>query len=387
MNKKLRIMKGFILILTSLLILMSCVTQKPILNSIPDEDNFATIFYCIHDNSINLNKSALYELKSFGKTNPSQSNGTEIENSSVVFSEYPLGRYDYSYRLLPSISNDGKYIVKAVDDFKVIDISFSRNIEIHLVNTENGNTEKFNVTLPILEYGEEKYQLPWSEKNNSFFGVIDDSLFRFSEGQNSQMLLYRPNLYDFKISPLENFAVVFADDSLFLFEFQTKDFILVQEVGRVLGINPKYIRGINWFPDESKFIFAEGSTIYIYSISDHSLSEFSIGDKVFDVEWVDKNNLICVTGDYPDDLSHMRTSGRYRIMTFNINTGELEVIHRRLNHEPFTVKPKISPSKKLILFSEKPHNAPYQVKLMSLDGLNESVLAEGFLPFWAFRSK
>lgn len=387
MKKKLRIMKGFILILTILLILMSCVTQKPILNSIPDEDNFATIFYCIHDNAINLNKSTLYELKSFGKTNPSQSNGIEIENSSVVFSEYPLGRYDYSYRLLPSISNDGKYLVKAVDDFKMIDISFSRNIEIHLVNIENGNTEKFTVTLPSLEYGEEKYQLPWSEKNNSFFGVIDDSLFRFSEGQKSQMLLYRPNIYDFKISPLENFAVVFANDSLFLFDFHTKDFILVQEIGRVLGINPKYIRGIDWSLDESKFIFAEGSTIYIYSISDHSLSEFSIGDKVFDVEWVDQNNLICVTGDYPDDLSHMRTSARYRIMTFNINTGELEVIHRRLNHEPFTVKPKISPSKKLILFSEKPHNAPYQVKLMSLDGLNESVLAEGFLPFWAFRSK
>jgi len=53
-----------------------------------------------------------------------------------------------------------------------------------------------------------------------------------------------------------------------------------------------------------------------------------------------------------------------------------------MNHEPFNIKPRLSPSKKLILFSEKKSGRTYLVKLMTLDGLNENVLAEGYLPFW-----
>jgi hypothetical protein len=56
------------------------------------------------------------------------------------------------------------------------------------------------------------------------------------------------------------------------------------------------------------------------------------------------------------------------------------VLHERGEHEPFSVKPQLSPSGQFLLFAEKDLNGPYRVKVMSLDGKSMKKIADGCYP-------
>ena len=237
--------------------------------------------------------------------------------------------------------------------------------------------------MPFSEYEDEKYQIPWSEKDDYFFGKKDDSLYKINPSNNTEtLLLAKKVFYDFSVSPSENFVLVFAEDSLHLYNFKEKTNNVIYVPGKTFGINRKYIRSYCWVDDESKVVFSEGWKIFVYNIKDKQLNKIDAGAKVFSAEWIDNNRLLIVTGDYPSDMSEVQNNRSFKIRIYSFLTDNFVTLHERLNHEPFSIKPKISPSKKLILFSERNINGPYQVKLMTLDGQNENILAEGYLPFW-----
>jgi hypothetical protein len=367
--------------------LISCATDKALIGVIPVEDQNTTVYYCNDEISFTLNGSLLYEANSFGRSSGGQTGGELITGSTASFFTFPLGRYDKSFALLPSISHEGKYLIKTDDQFKWIQIRFNRDVDINIVNLIGKDEKNLTITIPDLEYSAENYQIPWSQQDDIFFAMKGDSLFKFFPDLTTECLLTKEYLYDFSVSPSENYALVFADDSLFLYDLKKNIKEPIFEVGRVMGINPMYVRAINWLEDDSKFTFAIGSTVYIYSLSDGIISEDDMGDKVFDVMWINDSSFLCVIGDYPPDLAHMKFIPYYKILNVSMLDGSSEIIHNQLNHEPFKIKPKLSPSKKLFIFSERPTNGPYKVKIMSLDGKSEKVIAEGFLPFWGPKQK
>ena len=369
------------------LLLFSCATPKPTITSIPDLDKQTPVYFSNNETSFALNGITLYNLTSFGTTTAIDSAGFEIIGAEAEKNElfnHPFGNFDYSDALEPSISRTSKYLAKANDDFSLIGLSFSSNVDIDIIDLSDLNNEKtYTIALPFSEYGDEKYQIPWSKKDDCFFGKKADSLYKINPSNNTEtLLLSKKTLYDFSISPSENFVLVFADDSLHLYNFNDNTCDVIYVPGKVLGVNRKYIRSYCWIDDESKVVFSEGWKIFVYNLTVKQLNKIDVGAKVFSAEWIDNNQLLIVTGDYPSDMSAVQNNKSFKILIYSFLTDKFVTLHERINHEPFSIKPKISPSKKLILFSERNINGPYQVKLMTLDGQNENILAEGYLPFW-----
>lgn len=368
-------------------IFISCATQKQALESIPKEDESTPIYYCSDNSKFIFNGFVMFESSAFGVTSGVQKEGSNISGSKVntnnSFLNYPLGKMDYSYMLSPSLSKSGKYLAKANDDFAIIKIRVNRNVDVDVVSlAETTKTKLFTIEIPRREYTREKYQIPWSKLNDSFFGLITDTLFRFFPNGEAKPLLTMENIYDFNISPTEKYAVIFASDSLFLYNLQTNSKINIFEIGRVLGMNRKYVRSISWLPDETKLSFSEEWDMFIYDLGKDSVKKYDLPEKIFAIEWINSNSVLCVTGDCPDEMSQMQFEKHFKILNYSLTKNEYEIIHKRSNHEPFTIKPKLSPSGKLVLFSERKLRGEYEVKLMTLDGKNENILADGFLPFW-----
>lgn len=366
---------------------MSCATQKQALDSIPKEDESAPIYYCSDNSKFIFNSFVMFESSAFGVTSGMQKEGSNISGAKVItnnsFLNYPLGKMDYSYMLSPSLSKSGKYLAKANNDFAIIKIRVDRNVDVDVVClTDTTKTKLFTIEIPRREYASEKYQIPWSKLNDSFFGLIADTLFRFFPNGETERLLAKENMYDFNISPTEQYAVIFASDSLFLYNLKTNSKKYIYEIGRVFGMNQKYVRSISWLPDETKLSFSEDWNMFIHDLGKDSVKKYDLPEKIFAVEWINCDSVLCVTGDYPDDISQMQFEKHFKILNYSLTKNEYEIIHKRSNHEPFTIKPKLSPSGKLVLFSERKLRGEYEVKLMTLDGKNENILADGFLPFW-----
>lgn len=203
------------------ILLFSCATPKPTITSIPDIDKQTPIYFSNNEASFTLNGINLYNLIAFGSTTAKDSGGFEIPGSGAEKNDifnHPFGNFDYSYALEPSISHTSKYLAKANDDFSLINISFNREVDIDIVDLSDLNNEKtYTITLPHLEYDDEKYQIPWSEKEDCFLGLREDSLFKINPSNNTEtLLLSKKNLYDFSVSPSEDYALFFAEDTLHL---------------------------------------------------------------------------------------------------------------------------------------------------------------------------
>jgi len=370
------------------ILMFSCVSQKPIIKNIDNIDNYTPIYYSNNENSLFLNGVNVY---SFGRVYGSTKEGAEILGSKSSISDlfnYPLGKSDYLFTLEPSLSISGKYLVKVNNDFSLIKLNFKRDVDIDIMDVSKmSRVRKIALTIPKQEYEDEKYFIPWSKKNDSFFGFKKDSLFQIFPEKKSKFLLHKNKLYDFIISPSEESALVYANDTLFLYNLITNQNSIIFSVGKILGINRKFLRSFSWSEDESMIAFSEGWKIYFYNIQNGSLEKIKAKEKVFFTEWIDKDNILIVTGDFPSDMSAMQSTKQFKIHLYSFLTKKFNTIHKRYNHEPFNIKPRLSPSKKLILFSERKLNGPYQVKLMTLDGQFENILAEGYLPFWGSPQK
>lgn len=378
-----------IFILLSLL-LISCVTQKPILQNIPEVDYNSPIYYSKDNFSLVLNGELLYKLITFGTTNVNSNQGSKINNAKsqsgalIDFLNYPFGNFDYSFALEPSLSMDSKYLAMANKEFSLFNLRLNTNVDIDILDLSNSEKNcKFTITLPHMEYKDEKYQIPWSSHDEAFFGIQNDSLYKiYINPQAKSLLLTISELYNFSVAKSEKSAIIYASDTLWYFDLKNDVKNLIYNVGKTLGINRQYVRSFNWNEDESKVTFSIGWDMFIYNLHDNTLSEIDAGAKIFSIEWLNDNQLLLVTGDYPSDMSTMQNNKMFSMATYSINEDKFSTIHERINHEPLSIKPRLSPSQKLILFSEKKLNGPYQVKIMTLDGQYENVLAEGYLPFW-----
>ncbi|MCA9748523.1 MAG: hypothetical protein KC414_05415, partial [Romboutsia sp.] len=368
------------------IIIASCATPKPGIVEIPEQDNQTPIFYSGNEVSFKLNGDLLYKLNSFGSTDVLSSegklHGTKLEVNNIF--NNPFGEFDYSYSLEPSLSFSGRYLAKANDDFSLFSIRFNRNVDVDIVESSNlENIYTYTLTLPKTEYKEEKYQIPWSLNDDGFFGLLNDSLYKFYPSDKSSIqLLAKDGINYFSVSQSEKYIAICTSDSLFIYQMGNNNNDLSYSIYKSRGIDYDYIKMFSWFEDESKLSFTSGWSIIIYDIQNDKIEELDVGGKVFSLEWIDKNQLLFVSGEYPSDMSSMQSNKNYSINVYSFLSKKYFNIHSRINHEPFSVKPRLSPSKKLILFSEKKLNGPYQVKLMSLDGKNENILSEGYLPFW-----
>ncbi len=367
--------------------IISCVSQKPTLKNVSDEDNFTQVYYSKNDFSLDYNGDLVYNLISFGTTNLNSEEVSEIKNAESetnnLLSDLFVN-FDYSFALEPSLSLSSKYLAKATEDFSLFNIRFNTNVDIDILDlTDINNKYNYTIKLPHMEYDDEKYQIPWSNKDDAFFGIQNDSLFKFYPYQKSKRLfLSIPDLYDFNLSKSEKYSIIFASDTLWCYNLENNTKNFVYSVGKSLGINRKYVRSLSWNEDESKATFSIGWHIFIYSLHNKELFEVEADSKVFFIEWIEADQLLIVIGDYPSDMSSFQNNRNYSLVIYSIKSDKFKTIHKRINHEPFSIKPRLSPSKNLILFSERKLNGPYQVKLMTLDGQNENILAEGYLPFW-----
>lgn len=368
------------------MILFSCATQKPAIKKVPDIDSHTPIYFFNDHDKFTLNGNLLYKYYSFGSTDSLNDVSSEIQNANVSTNSlfnYPLGKMDYSDALSPSISRSNKYLIKANDDFKIIKIRFNRDVDIDIVDLQNGNTiESITVSIPNMEYENEKYNIPWSQKDDSYFIIKDGTILKKHVDGKSDLIYTKEDMYDFNISPSEKYAMIFCDDSLHFINIKRQSIHLIKDIGRILGINRRFIRGMSWNENSNLCSFAEGWRIYIYNYMTKKLHEIKMDGKVFYIEWINNDEFIYVTGDYPSDLAKMRTRKTFEINKYSLKSKNNEVLHKRLGQSPLTIRPQISPSGKFLLFSEKNLNGPFQVKLMTLDGKKEKVISEGYLPLW-----
>lgn len=353
-------------IFTSFFIL-SCSSTKPPIPSIPERDLNGIIYFHSGD-GVKVISPCAYSI------NLDNSEQKELFSSNLIKDLFGVGNS-------PSISPFGRYLT--VQDHKVIDFKFGRKISCGVFDVnQNKFVLELESKLPPLEYNDEPYFIPWSVKDEGFFIIESDTLKKSYPDGSSLSLGCFPDLHDFSVSPSENNVLLYLDDKVSLYKLGLDSMIDIIHVGKTMGISLKYIRGMSWSLDEEKVAFAEGWRLFLYDIPKNHLIEFKAKNKVFAIEWLPGDELLYVEGNCPSDYSTMQFTQYYKIRRLNIKAKSSEIIYQRDNHNPFFIKPKLSPSEKLILFSEKKLNGPYQVKVMTLDGKNINVVAEGLFPVW-----
>ena len=139
---------------------------------------------------------------------------------------------DRSFILSPSLSYTGRYIAEANGDFVLLSLNLGRNVDVDIKNvSEPSQKTTHKLFIPKIEFLEEGYKIPWSQKEDAFYALTEDSLFKFFPNGERQFFLSRKNIYDFSVSPTEQFIFVFANDSIFLYDLKggSSKFVLFLE--------------------------------------------------------------------------------------------------------------------------------------------------------------
>ena len=195
--------------------------------------------------------------------------------------------------------------------------------------------------------------------------------------------MYIENLAQFSISPSEHWLLFSQGTQVGLMDLTTSTIARVKAFDKILGLDvTRCIRTIAWSPDEKKVAFAEGFRITIFDLENNQNYVVKVDADVFDLEWATNDEFIYVEGYLPYQSQNLKGESVYGIYSHSLSTKEDHLILRRDHHEPVSIKPKVSPSGRLLLFSEREAEHGYQVKLMTVRGDSMMTVCSGYEPVW-----
>jgi WD40 repeat protein len=358
----LRRLATFLLLLSSGALFSSCSTTKPLLTQIPAVDLTRNIYF--FDGG----------LKS---TTVADSESTELYSGGFDLTFFPIGK---SAPFESSVSRSGNYLATHHDKIRLADLKLSeRLVDVGIFDLRKKDfVSDFRLKVQFPEFKSDNYQIQWSAKDSGFFYIESDSIRKAYPGGGYTTLFFHENLRSCSVSPSEERILFFHDDSVELFDVRDRSTrMITASVG-----SRKNVRAVSWTPDESFVCFAAGWHIYIYDIPGRAVTQTGADGTVLWTEWLPDRSLVFTEGHFPADMQLINTPESFRICKYIPSSGDKTVIHERLNASPFYVRPRLSPSGTLLLFSEQRLNGGDQVKLMSLDGQRMKTICDGSDPLW-----
>ncbi len=358
-------MRNYYLFLTlCLIVIASCMTTKPPITKISDKDEIAPIIFFYDDNwcavspLTNPKTRELIDLEKFEDKLP---NSFDLFYTDISMNGRYLAVYGEIERLIYFTTN-----LPNEFELKIYDIQKSEFVF-------EDKTSKTDLKATIIN---------WSLNNNGFYFHYSDTIKYGSFDGKCHTVMSIEDINRFKVSPSEKDILIYHDDIISIYNIENKSLTTILEVGRILGINLKDVSDMVWCEDESKLCFSDGRNIYIYDYVSENLEQYKAEDKIYDIDWLNKKELVYVTGHYPSELSKLDTRKEFQIYRLNIKSKESQLLHERINHDPRFINVCISPSKELLLFSEKDLHGPYTIKIMTIDGLKMNGIIEGEKPEW-----
>ncbi len=356
------------------LFLLSCATIKPAITEIPKDDREAIIYYR-EGSSPNYGGS-------FGSRKLTESASTSLfpsTNNSLSF------LFEESSTLEPSLSPDGNYLIVEDNGNNENEIQVLQGEK--LFNIIDGKTSQTvfheKTKLPCNGHQEEAFSLPWSIFDNSFFISTSDTIQKCTTNGKRRTLAYVEGVTRFSVSPSEQWLLFVQDERIGLLNLETREAVEVKEFDEIFGIGlERCIQIVSWSPDDNIVAFAEGHRITIYNISTGKRSLYKTAGDVFALEWISNNEFIIVEGNNPAKQARLKDDPYFKILSLNALTMQDKFLHEQRNHEPSSVRPKLSPSGTLLLFSEKDIYGEYWIKLMTLDGQAITTVCNGHSPVW-----
>lgn len=363
------------LLLLFLFYLLSCASTKPPITEFSNEDSESEFIFFM---------SEFAGQGQFAIASIAYPVWDVIYDPSTKLASFLLKEKSFDEsRLRSSVSPFGDYAIAVDPDVNFFDFDIHRNVNISVFDIDQQNYVldlEINVVRP--EFEGEPFTFQWSNLDDSFFFVQKDSLIKcFASGRQEKFLM-TSGIDAFSISPSETMALVYQKDKVVLHDIISKDTTIVKDIGKTLGVNKKYVRGISWSADENVVAFGEGWRLHIYDIQNDSLAVYKAKGKIFETQWASDTSLVFVKGEYPDQLSMARRRRSFQIVKFDIQSGTMSVLHQQNGHSPFGVKPQVSPSGQFLLFSELSLRGRSEITVMSIDGKRMNKMMAGYRPIW-----
>lgn len=347
----------------TIILLNSCSTQLPTISNLPTVDKYLKIIYI--DYGLLSDDVCIYNL---------------IDSSKSVLLEIPLTvefPFASDFAVLPSFSNNGKYIIKNKSGLILTGISLGREVEFEVYDlTNNTSIMESSSNSPSTKYAEEMRAIQWDDTGDAFYVIQDDTIKKQYLNNNSNAVLFLENIKDYSVSPSPKYMVASDGNEAVLYqngvEFSRLD--LDKMPGQF-----RYIHSFSWLG--KKVAFSVGWSIYLFDFDSGESKKIECDSEVFDVIWFNENELFYVEGRYPSDMAQMKSTKSYKIVHRDLSSGATNTIYERINQSPLQIKLNLSPSGKLLLFADRGINSSdSNIKLLTLDGKQMTELIEGSLP-------
>lgn len=342
--------------------LLSCDASKMVLVDVPQSDARTPMYY-VDDG---------WKVRHAG-----DSTGTDLYSGSVDFTLLPIGT---TAPFESSISPFGRYLATIHNKVRLAELHLSaRDIGFgiyDLVKREFVLDIATRVRMP--EYRDDAWQVAWSERDSGFFYPKDDTLRKCYPDGTEYNLVWQEDLQSFSVAPSESKIILVRADSVILYDavHRTR-----QPVTTDVSAG-KNVRAFSWTADETAVAFVNGWTIYLVTIRSMDVRTYKADGKVLWTQWLPDGSIVYTEAHFPSDMQMIKTTESFRICRYVPTTGEMSVLHERVNQSPLLVRPRLSPSGSLLLFSEQKLNGGNEVKLMSLDGQRMKTLCDGVDPCW-----
>ncbi len=368
-------MKTLVRLAASLLvisiILLSCASVKPDVADVSQEDSRAIIYY---RDGVEPGDSGPYVSRTIFDSIP-------VPLLSPKNSIY----FDLSTKtnIRPSISPDALYLSYR-DNNNDTYARYSHKQSFSIYDIKNDAVViNSTTTVSCATSIQAPYSVPWSFIGHNFYTLAGDTIKKCTVDGKQSTLTVIDNLINFSISPTEHWLLFVQEERVGFINLETNEVVLVKEFDNILGtIAPPCVRVIAWSLDDTKVAFGDGHRITTVVLEKKEIIGHKVTADVYDIEWVSDDMYVYVEGYNQNSTSLYNSEPFFEIASYSLTTKKDNMLHRRVSHEPVSIKPKVSPSGKLLLFSEKKVAGTYEVMLLSLDGSNMTTLCTGYNPVW-----
>ena len=185
--------------------LNSCSTPLPTISTLSIEDKELRIIYL--DYGSLSDDVCIYNL---------------IDSSKSVLLEIPLTvefPFASGFAVLPSFSNDGKYIIKNKSGLILTGPTWGREVNFEVYNLINDTSIMESSSYsPSTKYEEELRSIQWDYTSDAFYVIQDDTIKKQYINYNSDALLFVENIKDYSVSPSEEYIVASDGNEAILYK-------------------------------------------------------------------------------------------------------------------------------------------------------------------------
>ncbi len=352
----------------------SCVTVKHAIYDIPKEDLTTSIYY----------RDAILpeDGGSYSSRKCSEALSTSLFTTTSNFSA-PL--FEKATSLEPSLSPDGTFIIMENNEPPDNNSGNRGEHYFYVLNITTGEKVfETKTQLPCNGYSLVVPALQWSIFDNYFFYSSSDTIYKCYPNGKQMRLAVVEGVQRFSLSPSEEWLLFVLDDGIGLVKLTTQESFVIREFDELLGINlDECVDIVSWSLDGTMVSFSEGKRIFIYTISSGKRAIYKSTGTIHALEWVPNNQLVFVEGNGHVKQAIFQEDSYFKIFLLDPFTMKEQLLHEGRDQSPEYVKPKLSPSQTLLLFSEKDIQRTSVVRLLTLDGQAITTVCNGHSPMWA----